>query len=162
MTVPCIDVNIVCGYGNTALHYACYEGHENIIKTLLSVPSINAFAVDYARETPLQCTDDRSIKLLLREFIQSKGFFTPYLVQYRPDGNTVITLQNHTQPITISRDDSQCPICQEEYTNNNQLIFLPCKHHFHKACIDEWIIVNDNCPVCRGPFIQELANYRQS
>ena len=46
-----------------------------------------------------------------------------------------------------------CPICLEEYNNNNKIIKLNCDHIFHKHCIKEWFEKKDNCPNCRKIII---------
>ncbi|PVU89996.1 hypothetical protein BB561_005078 [Smittium simulii] len=40
------------------------------------------------------------------------------------------------KPNTISDDDTKCPICLEDYVDNDELRVLPCKHEFHIKCID--------------------------
>ncbi|CAL1288385.1 unnamed protein product [Larinioides sclopetarius] len=42
----------------------------------------------------------------------------------------------------------QCPICLES-TRNDEVKCLPCYHAFHPACIDQWLIEDRRCPVCR-------------
>ncbi|VUZ95397.1 RING finger protein RNF1, putative [Plasmodium vivax] len=42
-----------------------------------------------------------------------------------------------------------CSICYENYQHNESLIFLPCTHNFHKACIIEWINKKSTCPICK-------------
>jgi hypothetical protein len=47
---------------------------------------------------------------------------------------------------------SECPICFEEYTENQVLRTLPCKHAFHKECIANWLAQphsGQRCSVCR-------------
>eukprot|EP01080_Neovahlkampfia_damariscottae_P004228 gene4228-7565_t len=42
---------------------------------------------------------------------------------------------------------NECSICLSEYENEDEIRTLPCFHMFHKDCIDEWLKVNDNCPI---------------
>ncbi|KAL9231010.1 hypothetical protein vseg_006285 [Gypsophila vaccaria] len=46
----------------------------------------------------------------------------------------------------IEEDD--CPICLEEYTEENPKLLTKCEHHFHLCCILEWMERSDTCPVC--------------
>lgn len=44
-------------------------------------------------------------------------------------------------------DQIQCVICFEDLQNTFRQ--LPCKHIFHKHCIDKWILhQKGNCPIC--------------
>ncbi|XP_057776078.1 probable E3 ubiquitin-protein ligase RHB1A isoform X2 [Salvia miltiorrhiza] len=45
-------------------------------------------------------------------------------------------------------DEDDCPICLEEYVEENPKILTKCDHHFHLACILEWMERSDICPVC--------------
>lgn len=40
-----------------------------------------------------------------------------------------------------------CSICLEHIHKNNKS--LVCGHSFHTSCIDNWLNVNFNCPICR-------------
>ncbi|XP_004504651.1 E3 ubiquitin-protein ligase ATL76-like [Cicer arietinum] len=45
---------------------------------------------------------------------------------------------------------SSCVICLTEFTNGEQIRFLPkCNHHFHVLCIDKWLLSHSSCPTCR-------------
>ncbi|DBA05051.1 TPA: hypothetical protein N0F65_000739 [Lagenidium giganteum] len=46
-------------------------------------------------------------------------------------------------------EDASCCICLNDYELQQELRRLPCKHHFHKECVDEWLMVNSTCPTCR-------------
>ena len=50
--------------------------------------------------------------------------------------------------------NSQCSVCQEEYTKEDKCLALPCKHDYHKNCITEWLKLHDSCPICRKPIAQ--------
>lgn len=43
-----------------------------------------------------------------------------------------------------------CPICMCTYNDGDLGRNLNCRHAFHKDCIDEWLLNDNTCPVCRG------------
>uniref|UniRef100_A0A0A9CZM7 RING-type E3 ubiquitin transferase n=1 Tax=Arundo donax TaxID=35708 RepID=A0A0A9CZM7_ARUDO len=45
-------------------------------------------------------------------------------------------------------EEDVCPICLEEYDEENPRSMTKCEHHFHLCCIFEWMERSDNCPVC--------------
>uniref|UniRef100_A0A914XE56 RING-type domain-containing protein n=1 Tax=Plectus sambesii TaxID=2011161 RepID=A0A914XE56_9BILA len=47
-------------------------------------------------------------------------------------------------------DDTTCIVCMTDYKNQEKLRLLPCKHRFHKNCIDRWLANKHNCPICRA------------
>ncbi|KAF7671625.1 E3 ubiquitin-protein ligase [Astathelohania contejeani] len=52
----------------------------------------------------------------------------------------------------IPVQDANCSICLSDYTPQEKIKLLPCQHHFHQACIDEWFNVDDICPLCKKPI----------
>jgi hypothetical protein len=42
-----------------------------------------------------------------------------------------------------------CPICQDNFIENNVTHILPCDHVFHDACIKQWIDIRNLCPLCK-------------
>ena len=44
---------------------------------------------------------------------------------------------------------TQCQICLVDFENGDCLRCIPCKHDFHKDCIDEWLKVSSLCGVFR-------------
>lgn len=46
-------------------------------------------------------------------------------------------------------ENEACPICFEEYKEKEELKKLPCKHFFHKVCVDPWLEMKRNCAVCK-------------
>lgn len=49
----------------------------------------------------------------------------------------------------IQTEDAQCAICLSSYESTEKIRYLPCKHHFHSTCIDEWLLKNKTCPFCK-------------
>ncbi|KAJ1665689.1 hypothetical protein IW140_001539 [Coemansia sp. RSA 1813] len=54
-------------------------------------------------------------------------------------------------------EDSMCAICLNDYEDGDILRLLPCKHHMHQACVDEWLHINRSCPLCKREVIGEGA-----
>ena len=49
----------------------------------------------------------------------------------------------------LNEENKKCLICLEEYVNNDNVIYLPCFHIFHKNCIIQWIKNHAICPLCK-------------
>lgn len=41
-----------------------------------------------------------------------------------------------------------CAVCLSDYKDGDLLRKLPCGHHFHQCCADEWLSRNKRCPLC--------------
>tara|TARA_B100000683_G_scaffold275764_1_gene327556 strand:- start:2429 stop:2809 length:381 start_codon:yes stop_codon:yes gene_type:complete len=44
--------------------------------------------------------------------------------------------------------ESVCPICLNEM-NKEQECMTPCEHNFCYNCLNKWLRINLNCPICR-------------
>lgn len=57
-------------------------------------------------------------------------------------------------------ESKSCIICLEPYEEGEQIRVLPCdaseRHHFHRACVDRWLLQSGSCPVCRTTVAQML------
>lgn len=50
-------------------------------------------------------------------------------------------------------EDRACEICQSGYSEDDEVLPLPCKHFFHKDCITKWFAMRRTCPMCRHPVV---------
>ncbi|KAJ2806907.1 hypothetical protein H4R20_001507 [Coemansia guatemalensis] len=46
-------------------------------------------------------------------------------------------------------EDNVCAICLCEYDDGDILRLLRCNHHMHQGCVDEWLHINQSCPLCK-------------
>lgn len=44
---------------------------------------------------------------------------------------------------------SECALCLEEYTEEEEVLKLPCAHLFHEGCIGPWFVKSLSCPLCQ-------------
>ncbi|XP_038982558.1 E3 ubiquitin-protein ligase At4g11680-like isoform X2 [Phoenix dactylifera] len=61
----------------------------------------------------------------------------------------------------LSGEDAECCICLSEYDDGVELRQLPCRHHFHSACIDKWLSINATCPLCKFNIIKRENHGRE-
>jgi Ring finger domain len=53
-------------------------------------------------------------------------------------------------------NQTSCPICMEDYTDEIDLRCLPCGHLFHSECILPWLIERHaTCPLCKQHVLVE-------
>ncbi|KAF9567449.1 hypothetical protein EC968_003249 [Mortierella alpina] len=57
--------------------------------------------------------------------------------------------------------DAVCAICLCDYEDEEELRKMKCNHYFHKDCVDEWLRLHRNCPLCKRD-IEELSGLRES
>lgn len=74
-------------------------------------------------------------------------------VKYTPDESfKYINPDAPDQVVTIQKEDTKCSICLGWYDNGEDLRILPCSHHFHQGCADEWFKITATCPLCVRPI----------
>lgn len=63
----------------------------------------------------------------------------------------------------------QCAVCIEGYKTSDVVRTLPCKHIFHKSCVDPWLLDQRSCPMCKldilrayGMHISHLSSSQES
>ncbi|ESO93826.1 hypothetical protein LOTGIDRAFT_104529 [Lottia gigantea] len=49
----------------------------------------------------------------------------------------------------LDSDFDQCAVCIEGYKAHDVIRTLPCKHVFHKSCVDPWLLEQRSCPMCK-------------
>lgn len=42
-----------------------------------------------------------------------------------------------------------CPVCFEKFEQDDEVILLKCDHFYHSDCVNNFILYNTSCPVCR-------------
>lgn len=52
----------------------------------------------------------------------------------------------------FSEKNMNCAVCLCEFEDGELLRRLPCNHHFHKRCVDQWLGRSKKCPLCMGPI----------
>ena len=43
----------------------------------------------------------------------------------------------------------ECSICVNQIEHFEECCMISCKHSYHKKCIDRWLNIKKNCPICR-------------
>lgn len=39
-------------------------------------------------------------------------------------------------------EEATCAICLGDYRTDETIRFLPCQHHFHLECVDQWLMTD--------------------
>ncbi|CAL0308110.1 unnamed protein product [Lupinus luteus] len=82
-----------------------------------------------------------SLENLFHELGSSKG-------GHPPASNKSIEAMASVE-IGESKDLAECVVCLEEFEVGGVAKVMHYKHKFHSNCIEKWLGVHGNCPVCR-------------
>ena len=93
------------------------------------------------RKTALDLIISHSNQSYLFSILAAKTDFQKYLIG------------PHNFLIESNENNDMCLICRDEFLQDEQATYLPCKHLFHENCYTEWSLTKANCPYCqRFPF----------
>lgn len=132
--------------------------------TILSVPTLFTCSdVQHQRGLGVVLKFKRTvIKALL--FWQWEGNYVPPLeshwtkcnsiqyCSYHP-WNIVFSSEYHNS-IEIDPNGDSCVVCFDIYKPQDVVRILTCKHFFHKACIDPWLLAHRTCPMCKCDILK--------
>ncbi|KAF9537894.1 hypothetical protein EC957_007536 [Mortierella hygrophila] len=61
-------------------------------------------------------------------------------------------------------EEATCAICLGDYKPDEIIRFLPCQHHFHLECVDQWLATDKSCPLCKHDIDKplDIHNSRRS
>ncbi|XP_071849331.1 RING finger protein 215-like isoform X2 [Apostichopus japonicus] len=54
-----------------------------------------------------------------------------------------------------SQESDNCAICLDEFSKGQVIRMLPCDHHFHCKCVDDWLIKRRTCPLCKMDIVDQ-------
>ncbi|KAK3850805.1 hypothetical protein Pcinc_042510 [Petrolisthes cinctipes] len=54
----------------------------------------------------------------------------------------------------VSSENECCAVCIEPYQVSEAVRTLPCKHEFHKNCVDPWLLEHRTCPMCKMDILK--------
>ncbi|MED6123533.1 hypothetical protein PIB30_050048 [Stylosanthes scabra] len=91
--------------------------------------------------------DNHGTSVKLEELKESEGGAQTDL-ELESTKDSEIELPKLAEPINLAEEEDSCPICLEEYDKENPKLNTKCDHHFHLACILEWMERSETCPVC--------------
>ena len=107
----------------------------------------NFFLQRIQRELELSRLEDEQMNQAL---LESRELFDETDTTVKND--SAILSQESQRYSTIKIKDKRkqvCCICMENFSCNQQVYFLPCKHIFHADCLSEWVQYKNECPTCR-------------
>uniref|UniRef100_A0AAF5Q3B5 RING-type domain-containing protein n=1 Tax=Wuchereria bancrofti TaxID=6293 RepID=A0AAF5Q3B5_WUCBA len=66
-----------------------------------------------------------------------------------------------TRPIRVGDKelDTDCPVCIDPYRAGDIIRSLPCRHIFHKTCVDPWLLEHRTCPMCKSDILKAFGYY---
>ncbi|UWW97623.1 MAG: ankyrin repeat domain-containing protein (plasmid) [Candidatus Cardinium sp.] len=172
------DIDKKDSVGLTPIHWACRDGHLNVVKHILDKsPSLVHNTDNPYKFTPLHWASRRGSKEIVELLIakgasktaKSKSGFTPLMLAI---ANKHEALEGILSPDGFSRHSKlvnkawQCSICIEGVQDSRDKIFpvipLDCGHKFHFRCITQNVLSQHqnhrtiNCPNCRGSLSADM------
>jgi len=61
--------------------------------------------------------------------------------------NAIANLPSRT--ITKAHLPVECPVCKENFEEEEVVLEMPCGHLFHPDCLVPWLKIHATCPLCR-------------
>ncbi|KAL1261272.1 hypothetical protein QQF64_006537 [Cirrhinus molitorella] len=49
----------------------------------------------------------------------------------------------------VESEEVSCVVCTDSFKLNERVTVLPCRHLYHKKCIEPWLLEHPTCPMCK-------------
>jgi len=75
-------------------------------------------------------------------------------------GSIASTISSKSQKSMKLYTTEKCFICLQDYKVGDKINWSPnnkCIHSFHDACMFRWLMLNDECPLCREDYLLNSA-----
>lgn len=98
--------------------------------------------------------DIPTIILSVKKFLRWEEFALELSMQETPKAVPATKESIDALPkVRILADDSteECMICMNQL-KSSEVTCMPCAHLFHGDCIQKWLNINYQCPLCRFPM----------
>ncbi|KTG41441.1 hypothetical protein cypCar_00031326, partial [Cyprinus carpio] len=146
-----------------------------------NVPEENSFSSNSSLSTPMKNEDfNLYLNLLggdLNDLTEAEATDTTqnennnnvsnagqYNQKKRRLGDAAKKAISQLQVCTIRKGDQEtesdfdnCAVCIEGYKPNDVVRILPCRHLFHKGCVDPWLVDHRTCPMCKMNILKALG-----
>ena len=67
----------------------------------------------------------------------------------KPSSPLKIVIYKNIKP---PKEDT-CAICIQPFLAQDELALLKCPHLYHSQCLQPWLTIRNQCPLCRVPVI---------
>ncbi|CAL56536.1 Zinc finger, RING/FYVE/PHD-type [Ostreococcus tauri] len=101
------------------------------------------------RRFTLEVGDERQ---LMERFASTLGVSGDGAGERHAASTVSIEALRYRKPTEKETSDGKCAICFDGYAAHDSVISMPCAatHSFHEACVKEWLLRDDSCPLCRS------------
>lgn len=125
----------------------------SIASPLLQHPSSPALITNLFNSSA-SLVEHRVLKLLAISFIL-QAVFIAFSAIFRFSRNRL----GRRQPERTTPYNDRCVICLEDLKTDAGFykVLGECNHSYHKACIDRWLAIHADCPICRASAWDESS-----
>ncbi|XP_051925011.1 RING finger protein 215 isoform X2 [Hippocampus zosterae] len=61
--------------------------------------------------------------------------------------------KTYRRPKVRRGETDNCAVCLEPFNRNQCLRVLPCRHEYHRDCVDPWLLLRYTCPLCKRSIL---------
>ncbi|CAL8364685.1 unnamed protein product [Gadus morhua 'NCC'] len=141
----------IAGFGRT---------YEDLLHLEERLGTVNRGA---SQGTIERCTYPHKYKKVLERVIEEQ--LTPEAwssigknIPATPESRKLLGKQEEEEEGADEEDtEEKCTICLSILEEGEDVRRLPCMHLFHQLCVDQWLLTNKKCPICRVDIEAQLS-----
>ena len=119
---------------------------------ILLIENLNC---DYTDVNDLQSLE-LALQLQAEEFAQIKVQDTDGYTIEEIKVKIIIPQEIPVKNYKIKEEAEQCPLCNIDFKQDDNVIELKCNHAFHQQCAEEWLSYHFECSECGEVAIPDI------